>query len=151
MFRPLSMIFAASAALMVASAAHAGTHWSVGINLAVPGVVVTNGGYYVSEPAAPVYYAPAPVVRYAPVPVYAAPPAYVTPQVVYSSEQAIYEVPYRAESYRAWDGDRYSHLERHRRFERARWEHTRRGREEERRGRGEHWRDDGDAGRRHHD
>ena len=50
MFRPLSMIFAAGVALLGATAAHAGTHWSVGINLPVPGVVVTNGGYYVSEP-----------------------------------------------------------------------------------------------------
>lgn len=150
MFRSLSMIFVASAALMGAAAAHAGTHWSVGINLAVPGVVVTNGGYYVPEPA-PVYYAPAPVVRYAPVPVYAAPPAYVAPQVVYSNVQPIYEVPYRAEPYRAWDADRYSHWERHRGFERARWEHARHGREEGRRGRGGPWRDDGDARQRHHD
>jgi hypothetical protein len=43
MFRPLSMIFAARVALLRATAAHAGTHWSVGINLPVPGVVVTNG------------------------------------------------------------------------------------------------------------
>ena len=63
MFRLLSMIFAAGVALFGATAAQAGTRWSVFINLPVPGVVVKNGGYYVSEPR-PVYYAPAPSVRY---------------------------------------------------------------------------------------
>lgn len=150
MFRPLSMIFAAGLALLGATAAHAGTHWSVGINMPVPGVVVTNGGYYVAEPA-PVYYAPAPTVRYAPVPVYDAPPAYVPPQVVYTNEQPVYEVPYRAEPYRAWYGDRYSHWERHREFERARWEHARHEHEERHWDRGEHRRDDGDSHRWRHD
>lgn len=150
MFRSLSLIFSASVALFGATAAHAGTHWSVGINVPVPGVVVTNGGYYVSEPA-PVYYAPVPTVRYAPAPVYDAPPVYVAPRGVYSIEQPVYEVPYRAEPYRAWDGDRYSHWERHRDFERARWEHARHERGERHWDRGEHRRDDGDAGRWHHD
>lgn len=141
MFRSLSLIFAAGVALFGATAAHAGTHWSVGINLPVPGVVVTNGGYYVSEPQ-PVYYAPAPLVRYAPVPVYEAPPVYVAPQVVYSNEQPDYEVPYRAEPYRVWNGDRHSQWEQHREFERARWEHARREHDEHRWGRGEHGHDD---------
>ena len=146
MFRPLSIICAAGVALLGATAAHAGTHWSVGINLPVPDVVVTNGGYYVSEPV-PVYYAPAPTVRYAPVPVYDARPAYVTPQVVYSNEQPVYEVPYRTEPYRVWDGDRYSRWERHREFERARWEHARQEHEERHRDRGQHWPDHGDSHR----
>ena len=148
MFRPVSMIFAAGVALLGATAAHAGVHWSVGINLPVPGVAVNNGDYYVSEPA-PVYYAPAPTVRYAPVPVpvYDAPPAYVPPQVVYSNEQPVYEVPYRAQPYRAWDGDRYSHWEQHREFERARWKHARHEREEHRWDRDDPRRGDGDAGR----
>ena len=145
MFRPLPIILAASVALLGATVAHAGTHWSVGINLPVPSVVLTNGGYYASEPT-PVYYAPVPAVRYAPV--YDAPPAYVAPRVVYSNEQPIYEAPYRAEAYGSWGGDRW---ERRREFERARWEHARHGREDERRGRGEHRRDDGDARRWHHD
>lgn len=150
MFRPLSMIFAAAVAAFGATAANAGTHWSIGFNLPVPGIVVTNGGYYVSE-TAPVYYAPAPVMRYAPVPVYEAPPVYGAPQVVYSNEQPVYQVPYRAEPYRAWDGDRYPHWERHRELERARWEHTRREREERHWGRGDHRHDDGDGRQWHRD
>jgi hypothetical protein len=55
MLRQLSIVFAATAALFGATAAHAETHWSVGINLPVPGLVVSNGGYY----------APARVARYA--------------------------------------------------------------------------------------
>jgi len=150
MFRSLSLIFAAGLALMGATAAHAGTHWSIGIAVPVPGVVVTNGGYSVQEPA-PVYYAPVPAVRYAPVPVYVAPPAYTAPQVVYPNEQPVYEVPYRAAPYRAWDGDRYSRWERYREFERARWEHARHEHEERHWDRGEHGYDDGDSRRWHHD
>ncbi len=150
MFRSLSMIFAAGVALLGATAAHAGTHWSVGINVPVPGVVVTNGGYYVSEPA-PLYYAPAPTVRYAPVPVYEAPPAYVTPQGVYSNEQPVYDVAYSAERNRVWNGDRDSRWQEHREFEHARWEHARREREEQHWDRGEHRRDDGNTRRWHHD
>lgn len=150
MFRPLSMIFAARVALLGATAAHAGTHWSVGHQPARSWRCGDEWGYYVSEPP-PVYYAPAPAVRYAPVPVYDAPPAYVPPQVVYSNEQPIYEAPYRAAPYRAWGGGRYSQWERHRELERARWEHARHEREEERWGRGEHRRNDGDGGRWHHD
>jgi hypothetical protein len=144
------MIFAASVALLGATAAHAGTHWAVGINVPVPGIVVTNGSYYVSEPA-PVYYTPAPTVRYAPVPFYDAPPVYVAPQVVYSNEQPVYEVPYRAELYRTWNGDRDSRWEQHREFERARWERARHEREEQHWNRGQHGHDDGNAGRWHHD
>jgi hypothetical protein len=131
MFRPLSLIFATGMALFGATAANAGTHWSIGVNLPVPGIVVTNGGgYYVREPA-PVYYAPAPVVRYAPVPAYET-PVYVQPQVGYADEEPLYEAPYRVDSYRSWDADRGARWERHREFERARWSHVRQEREERR-------------------
>jgi hypothetical protein len=109
-----------------------------------------NGGYYVSEPP-PVYYAPAPAVRYAPVPVYDVPPVYGARQFDYSSEQSVYEVPHPAQRFRAWDGDRNSGWERHREFERARWEQARHEREERHWYRGENRHDDGDAGRWHHD
>jgi hypothetical protein len=141
MFRPLSLIFAAGIALFGATAANAGTHWSIGVNVPVPGIVVTNGGgYYVREPA-PVYYPPAPVVRYAPVPVYET-PVYVQPPVGYVDEDQVYETPYRVDSYRNWDADRGGRWERHREVERARWSHARHEREERRwdrddRGRGD--------------
>ncbi len=150
MFRSLSMIFATGVALLGVTAAQAGTHWSVDINVPVPGIVVANGAYYVSEPP-PVYYAPAPTVRYAPVPVYDAPPVYVEPQGVYSNERSVYGVQYRADPYRAWDGDRDHHWEQRREFERARWEHTRHEAEDRHWGRGEQGHDDGNAGRWYHD
>lgn len=146
MFRPLSMIFAAAVAVFGATAANAGTHWSIGVNLPVPGIVVTNGGYYVSEPA-PVYYAPAPVMRYAPVPVYEAPPVYVQPEVVYPYEQRVYEVPYRVEPYHAWDEERDSRWERHREFERGRWANARHERKVHRWDRDDHRQGDNETGR----
>ncbi|HWH84953.1 MAG TPA: hypothetical protein VNU71_22225 [Burkholderiaceae bacterium] len=138
MFRPLSILFAAGVALFGATAAHAGTHWSVGINLPVPGVIIggNGGGYY--RDAEPVYYEQAPSVRYAPIPVYGA-PSY--------------------EPRREWYGDRGGRWERHREWERARFERSRDGRD----GRGERWnrgddrrgndhrRDDGDGRRGHRD
>ena len=39
----------AGAALLGATAAHAGTHWSIGINLPPADIVVSNGGRYVSR------------------------------------------------------------------------------------------------------
>ena len=140
MRRSLLAALAASAALLGAASAHAGTHWSVGINLPVPGIVVSNGGYYAQEPA-PVYYvpapevrySPAPVVRYAPVPRYAAPDPYCEPQrvdgppVVYSESEVVYETPYRA-----WRGDRDDRWERRREVQRARWEQARHDRWERR-------------------
>jgi hypothetical protein len=150
MFRPLSLIFAAGVALFGATAANAGTHWSIGVNLPVPGVVVTNGGgYFVREPA-PVYYAPAPVVRYAPVPAYEA-PAYVEPRVRYLDEEPVYEVPYRVDSYRSWDDDRGARWERPREAEHARWSHARHEREERRWERDDHRRGDVETIRWHRD
>lgn len=124
---------AAGTALFGATAAHAGTHWSVGINLPVPALVVSNGGYY-AEPA-PVYYAPVP--RYvAPEPYYETPRVYAPPRVVYSPPEVVYR-----DAYRGWAGDRDSRWERRRDFERARWEHERR----------EHRRGDDDGHRWHRD
>jgi hypothetical protein len=65
-------LVAAASAVMVSGAAHAGVHWSVGINLAPPVV------YAPVYAPAPVYYAP-PVVYRAPVAVYE--PAQQAPQV----------------------------------------------------------------------
>jgi hypothetical protein len=90
-------------------------------------------------------------MRYAPVPAYEASPSYVAPQIVYSNEQPVYEVPYRVEPYRTWDGHRDRHWEQRRECERTRWEHARHDRDEQHWDRGEHRRDEGDAGRWHHD
>ena len=133
LLRTILATLTAGTALFGATAAHAGTHWSVGINLPVPGLVVSNGGYY-AEPA-PVYYAPVP--RYvAHEPYYEAPRVYTPPQVVYSPPEVVYR-----DSYRGWTGDRDSRWERRREFERTRWEHERR----------EHRRDDGDDHHWRHD
>lgn len=88
MLRPILVALATGAALFGATAAQAGTHWSigVGINLPVPGVVVADDVRYV-EPA-PVYYAPPPppVVTYVPAPTYVYGDAYYAPppRVVYA-------------------------------------------------------------------
>jgi len=146
MRRPLLAVIAASTALLGAAAAHADTHWSVGINVPVAGVVVSNGGYYVQEPV-PVYYAPVPEVRYAPVsryyvvpePYYGAPRVYAPGPVVYAEPRVVYQVPYRS-----WTADRDARWERHREFEHVRWEQER----HEHRG---HGHDDGDSHRWHRD
>ena len=97
MLRPILATLVAGAALFGTAAAQAETHWSIGINLPPAGVVVSNAPrYYVQEPA-PVYYAPAPVVRYAPAPRYA-------PRDVYyyaPAPRVVYETSYRD---RRWDG-----------------------------------------------
>jgi len=84
MLRRSIAILAAGTALLGATAAHAETRWSIGINLPPADLVVSNGPRYYVEPE-PVYYAPPPVVRYVPAPryiernYYYAPP----PRVVY--------------------------------------------------------------------
>jgi len=120
--RSLAIAALAAGATLFGAAAHAGTHWSVGINLPaplplpLPGFVVTNGGYY-AEPPAPVYYAPVP--RYvAPEPYYEAPRVYAPARIVYAPAP---EVVYRGHG--GWYGDRDGRWERHREFERARWQH----------------------------
>jgi len=139
-FRSIAFAAIAVGATLFGAAAHAGTHWSVGINVPVPGLAVSNGGYYADTPApAPVYYAPVPAPRYvAPEAYYEAPRVYAPPRVVYSAPEVVY-----LESYWGWAGDRDSRWERHREFERARWEHERREHEGDR--------GDGDGRRWHRD
>ena len=92
MLRPILAAMVASAALLGANAAQAGTHWSIGINLPPAGIVVSDGGRYY-EPA-PAYYAPPPVVY--------APPRYVERDVYYApAPRVIYETSYRD---RRWNG-----------------------------------------------
>lgn len=117
MLRPILAAMVASAALLGATAAQAGTHWSIGINLPPAGIVVSDGGRYY-EPA-PAYYAPPPVV-------YAPAPRYVQRDVYYAPPpRVIYETSYRD---RRWDGrdDRWHSgrgNERHDRHDR--WDHDR--------------------------
>ena len=93
MLRPILAALVTGAALLGASAAHAGTQWSIGINLPPAGLVVSDGGRYY-EPA-PVYYAPPPVV-------YAPAPRYVHRDVYYApAPRVIYETSYRD---RRWHG-----------------------------------------------
>ena len=143
MLRSFVIAAATTGAMLVGAAAHAGTHWSIGINLPVPlplplpGLLVSNGDYYAESPT-PVYYAPVPATRYAaPAPYYELPRVYEAPRVVYEQPP---QVVYRG-SYGGWYGDRDARWERHREFERAHWEHERR----ERRG------DDGDGRHWHRD
>ena len=94
----------AGAALLGATAAQAGTHWSIGIS--VPGaVLVGESPRYYAEPA-PVYYAPPPVY-------YAPAPRYVERDVYYApAPRVVYETSYGG---RGWD-----------RHDDRRWEHERR-------------------------
>lgn len=93
MLRPVLAALLTGAALFGASAAQAGTQWSIGINLPPAGIIVSDGGRYY-EPA-PVYYAPPPVV-------YAPAPRYVERDVYYApAPRVIYETSYRD---RRWDG-----------------------------------------------
>lgn len=69
MLRPILAATLATAALLGASAAHAGgAHWSIGVGINLPpaDVYVSNAPRYVQP--APVYYAPPPVVEYVPAP-----------------------------------------------------------------------------------
>ena len=120
MRRPFLAAALVGAALFGASAAQAGTHWSIGISLPVSGVVVSDGSYV--EPA-PVYYAPPPVA-------YVPAPRYVEREVYYApAPRVVYEPAYGE---RRWErrGERWE----------DRWEERR---EHERR---EHWERDRDDG-----
>lgn len=109
MIRSVIAGLAAGAAMLAAGAAHAGTHWSIGINVPLPGVAVSSGGYY-AEPA-PVYYAPPPP------PVYVPAPRYVERDVYYApAPRVVYETTYRDRHWgdrrwddRRWDDRRYEH------------------------------------------
>lgn len=131
MLRPLIAAFAATAALLGAASAQAGTHWSIGISLPATGVVVANGGGYYAEPA-PVYYEPAPVRYYAPA------PRYVEREVYYApAPRVVYAPSYRE---RRWEGrdDRWQQG----------WDHDRHDRHE-RNDHGNHDRDDSGPRRGH--
>lgn len=100
------------------ASAHAGVHWSVGINVPVVGAVVSGGpgyGYGYDEPSyyEPGYYEPS----YAPV--YAPPPVYrVRPQVGYYPPQVIYRpVPVAYPRYYTNQPPRWKHGHGHGRWE----------------------------------
>ncbi|RZL31380.1 MAG: hypothetical protein EOP35_22170 [Rubrivivax sp.] len=118
MLRRTLATLVAGAALLGATAAQAGTHWSIGINLPPADFVVSNGPRYYAEPA-PVYYAPAPVVRYVPA------PRYVEREVYYApTPRVVYERSYRD---RRWDGrwdDRDGRWDAHRDRDHDRREHS---------------------------
>ena len=112
MLRTLTAGLVATAALLGATAAHAGTSWSIGINLPPATVVVGDGPRYYAEPA-PVYYAPPPV-RYVPAPRYVEREVYYVPP-----PRVVYE---RRWDDRRWDDRRdHWHHERHE----HRWEDRR--------------------------
>lgn len=89
-------------ALSVATAANAGTSWSIGVN--VPGLVV-------SEPA-PVYYEPAPVY-YQPPPVRYRPPAVYEPAPVYYERAPRWD----REEHREWRRREWERREHYRRYQ----------------------------------
>jgi hypothetical protein len=95
MLRRTVAILATVSALLGATAAQAGTSWSIGINLPGAGVVVSDGPRHYVREVTPVYYTPAPVVRYAPRyverEVYYVPP----PRVVYERHHRHHHVHHR--------------------------------------------------------
>lgn len=92
MIRQALVALATGATLFGATAAQAGTSWSIGINLPPADVYVSNGPRYY-EPA-PVYYEPAPVVRYVPA------PRYVERNYYYAPPRVVYEQPHH---HHGWD------------------------------------------------
>lgn len=110
MIRALVATTLTTAALLGAGAAHAGTHWSIGISLPPVGVVVADTPRYVVREPAPVYYAPPPPVYYAPA------PRYVEREVYYAPPpRIVYETTYRD---RRWERRHERWHERHDRRER---------------------------------
>ena len=114
MLRPILATLIAGAALLGATAAQAGTSWSIGISLPPADFVVSNAPRYYAEPA-PVYYSPAPVVRYAPAPRYERDVYYApAPRVVY--ERSYHDRRWDRRNDR-WDGhrdhDRHDRHDRH--------------------------------------
>jgi len=102
MLRPILAALLTGAALFGATAAQAGTHWSIGISLPAAGVVVADTPRYYVPPPAPVYYEPAPV-RYVPA------PRYVEREVYYAPPPRVVYAPVYRE--RRWEGrdDRWDH------------------------------------------
>lgn len=105
MLRTLTAGLVATAALLGATAAQAETHWSIGINLPPAGIVVGNAPRYPVYQPAPVYYSPAPVVRYA-------------PRVVYETSNHDRRWDNRGWDDRRWDRDDRRHERHERRDER---------------------------------
>lgn len=127
MFRPLIAATLATVSLLGAGAAHAGTHWSIGINLPPVGVVVADTPRYVVREPVPVYYAPPPVVY--------APPRYVEREVYYAPPppRIVYETAYRERRWEPrwddrWDRHHDRWHDRHDRWDGDRGEGPRRGR-----------------------
>ena len=121
MLRPILAALLTGAALFGASAAQAGTHWSIGVSLPPVGVVVADSPRYYAPPPAPVYYEPAPVY-YEPAPVvrYAPAPRYIHRDVYYApAPRVVYERRWEGRDdrwdHRGWDhgrrdhGDRWGH------------------------------------------
>ncbi|RZJ05185.1 MAG: hypothetical protein EOP39_20210 [Rubrivivax sp.] len=107
MLRHILATTLAGAALLGATAAQAGTNWSVGIGISLPpaDIVVSNGGRYVDRN---VYYAPPPVV-YAPAPRYVERDVYYAPapRVVY--ERSYHDRWDRRDDHWRRDHDRRGH------------------------------------------
>ncbi|HEY8877507.1 MAG TPA: hypothetical protein VIN03_08090 [Roseateles sp.] len=105
MLRPILAALISTAALFGASAAQAGTHWSIGISLPATGVVVADTPRYYVPPPAPVYYEPAPV--------YVPAPRYVEREVYYAPPpRVVYAPVYRERRWESrWEGrdDRWDH------------------------------------------
>lgn len=132
------LALAAAGTLLSAGAARAAdVHWSLGINLPVPGLVITGAPYY-REPVrvyAPVpAYAPAPVY-YQPEPVYYQPePVYVQPEPVYYPRHPQWRHHYRpapvvveVPSYQpGWQAVTYPRYRDERREDRHEWRHEER-------------------------
>lgn len=90
MNKSIILALAAAGTLLSAGAARAAdVQWSLGINLPVPGLVISGGPLY-REPVR-VY---APVPAYAPAPVYyQAEPVYVQPEPMYYQPEPVYYQP----------------------------------------------------------
>lgn len=113
MLRSVLAATVATTALLGATAAQAGTHWSVGIGINVPPVgVVVDSPRYVAP--APVYYAPPP-------PVYVPAPRYVYRDYYAPPPRVVYDVTYRD---RRWDDRRDDRRDWRRDHDRHdRWDH----------------------------
>jgi hypothetical protein len=102
-----TLVVGALATLAMSGAQAGGVNWSLSVNLPL---VVASQPVYVSQPAYPVYEAPAPIYEPAPVRYYPAPVAYVQPAVMYAPAP-VYEVRRRVAPMlvvqRDWHQDRH--------------------------------------------
>lgn len=124
MKKQIAIALAALACSLAGTAAHAGSnvYWSVGINAAPVGTVISNAPVY--APAQVVYAPPPPVyveepVVYAPPPprvIYRPAPVVVQSPVYYRPAPVVYAAGYYRAGYRhggwheqRWDGERHRH------------------------------------------